>query len=119
MGKFDNKLTILGEFMKINYDLHMHTALSPCALDEMTPNNIVNMSLINELDVIAITDHIEYQAHPNDVTKDLNRPYQLAKPEADKYNMIFHKQKITLKTTQFMRIKKAPLKDAFINNSRD
>ncbi len=43
--------------MKVKYDLHIHTALSPCALEEMTPNNIVNMSLINELDVIAIVDH--------------------------------------------------------------
>ena len=43
--------------MKLKYDLHIHTALSPCAQDEMTPNNIVNMALINELDVIAITDH--------------------------------------------------------------
>jgi len=43
--------------MEINYDLHLHTALSPCALEEMTPNNLVNMSLISELDVIAVTDH--------------------------------------------------------------
>ncbi len=43
--------------MKIFYDLHIHTCLSPCALDEMTPNNVVNMSLIKGLDVIAITDH--------------------------------------------------------------
>lgn len=43
--------------MKVKYDLHIHTALSPCALEEMSPNNIYNMSLINELNVIAITDH--------------------------------------------------------------
>ncbi len=43
--------------MEINYDLHLHTALSPCALEEMTPNNLVNMSLISELDVVAVTDH--------------------------------------------------------------
>ena len=43
--------------MEINYDLHLHTALSPCALEEMTPNNLVNMSLISGLDVIAVTDH--------------------------------------------------------------
>lgn len=41
----------------IAYDLHIHSALSPCAQDEMTPNNIINMSLIKELDVIALTDH--------------------------------------------------------------
>ena len=43
--------------MIINCDLHMHTALSPCAVEDMTPNNVVNMSLLNELDVIAVTDH--------------------------------------------------------------
>lgn len=43
--------------MKLQYDLHIHTALSPCCAEDMTPNNIVNMALINELDIIAITDH--------------------------------------------------------------
>lgn len=43
--------------MKVYYDLHIHTALSPCGNDDMTPNNIVNMAKIKELDVIAITDH--------------------------------------------------------------
>ncbi|MBO6046956.1 MAG: PHP domain-containing protein [Erysipelotrichaceae bacterium] len=39
------------------YDLHMHSCLSPCAEDEMTPNNIVNMASIIGLDLIAVTDH--------------------------------------------------------------
>ncbi|SHE96639.1 PHP domain-containing protein [Caloramator proteoclasticus] len=43
--------------MKLYYDFHIHTGLSPCADDDMTPNNIVNMAKIKELDVIAITDH--------------------------------------------------------------
>lgn len=43
--------------MKILCDLHMHSALSPCALDEMTPNNMVNMALLQELTAIAVTDH--------------------------------------------------------------
>lgn len=43
--------------MKFFVDLHMHTSLSPCASDEMTPNNIVNMSILKNLDIIAITDH--------------------------------------------------------------
>ncbi len=41
----------------VYYDLHIHTALSPCGHEDMTPNNIVNMCLLNGLDVIAITDH--------------------------------------------------------------
>lgn len=43
--------------MKVSYDLHIHSCLSPCADIEMTPNNIVNMSVLNGLNVIAITDH--------------------------------------------------------------
>lgn len=43
--------------MKYYYDLHIHSALSPCGDDDMTPNNIINMSLINELDIIALSDH--------------------------------------------------------------
>lgn len=39
------------------YDLHIHSALSPCSDDDMTLNNIVNMAYLKELDIIAITDH--------------------------------------------------------------
>lgn len=43
--------------MKAYYDLHIHSALSPCGDNDMTPNNIVNMALLNGQDIIAITDH--------------------------------------------------------------
>ncbi|MDR2904249.1 MAG: PHP domain-containing protein [Clostridiales bacterium] len=43
--------------MHLYYDFHIHTGLSPCGDADMTPNNIVNMALIKELDAIAITDH--------------------------------------------------------------
>jgi PHP family Zn ribbon phosphoesterase len=43
--------------MKLAIDFHIHTALSPCAAEDMTPHNIVNMSLLKGLDAIAITDH--------------------------------------------------------------
>ncbi len=43
--------------MKLYYDLHIHTSLSPCGDNDMSPMNIVNMSVIKGLDVIAITDH--------------------------------------------------------------
>lgn len=43
--------------MKYTYDFHIHTALSPCGDELMTPNNIVNMCKLNEIQVIAITDH--------------------------------------------------------------
>ena len=43
--------------MKIYYDFHIHSCLSPCSSDDMTPNNIVGMSVLKGLDAIAITDH--------------------------------------------------------------
>ncbi|MGL4606212.1 MAG: PHP domain-containing protein [Eubacteriaceae bacterium] len=42
---------------QVAIDLHIHSCLSPCGEEEMTPNNIVNMALIKELDFIAVTDH--------------------------------------------------------------
>ena len=43
--------------MKLYYDLHIHSALSPCADESMTPNNIVLMAKIKGLDMISLTDH--------------------------------------------------------------
>ncbi|ERJ11096.1 PHP domain-containing protein [Haloplasma contractile] len=42
---------------KYYYDLHIHSTLSPCGDASMTPNNIVNMASIKQLDIIAVTDH--------------------------------------------------------------
>lgn len=39
------------------YDLHIHSCLSPCGDDDMTPGNIVGMAAVKGLDVIALTDH--------------------------------------------------------------
>ncbi len=43
--------------MKVYYDLHLHSCLSPCGDNDMTPNNIIGMAKILELDIIALTDH--------------------------------------------------------------
>ncbi len=39
------------------YDFHIHSCLSPCGSDDMTPADIAGMACINGLDVIALTDH--------------------------------------------------------------
>ena len=39
------------------YDLHIHSCLSPCADDDMTPGNIAGMGSINGLQIMALTDH--------------------------------------------------------------
>jgi PHP family Zn ribbon phosphoesterase len=38
-------------------DLHVHTCLSPCADEEMSPRNIVRTALETSVDIIAVTDH--------------------------------------------------------------
>ncbi len=39
------------------YDFHVHSCLSPCADDDMTPMNIAGMSALNGLQLVALTDH--------------------------------------------------------------
>lgn len=42
---------------KYYYDLHIHSCLSPCADNDMTPENIAGMASINGLNIVALTDH--------------------------------------------------------------
>ena len=39
------------------YDFHLHSCLSPCGDNDMTPNNIVGMASLLGLQIIALTDH--------------------------------------------------------------
>lgn len=39
------------------YDLHLHSCLSPCGDNDMTPNNIAGMAMLAGLQIIALTDH--------------------------------------------------------------
>lgn len=43
--------------MKLSYDLHIHSCLSPCGDNDATPGNIAGMASLIGLDVIALTDH--------------------------------------------------------------
>ena len=39
------------------YDLHVHSALSPCADDDTTPADIAGIASLIGLDIVALTDH--------------------------------------------------------------
>lgn len=41
----------------MKYDLHIHSCLSPCADDDMTPATIAGFAKLNGIDIIAVTDH--------------------------------------------------------------
>lgn len=43
--------------MRAKYDFHLHSCLSPCGDNDMTPYNIVNMAKLLGYDIIALTDH--------------------------------------------------------------
>jgi PHP family Zn ribbon phosphoesterase len=43
--------------MKYLYDLHIHSGLSPCADNDMSPTNIVAMASLKGLEIIAVSDH--------------------------------------------------------------
>ncbi|MDR1691825.1 MAG: PHP domain-containing protein [Oscillospiraceae bacterium] len=43
--------------MNVFYDLHLHSCLSPCADDDMTPGNLCGMAKLAGLQAIALTDH--------------------------------------------------------------
>ena len=61
--------------MKYFYDVHIHTALSPCADVLMSPNNILNMAMLKELNIIAITDH--NSCLQLDVIEELKESYEM------------------------------------------
>ena len=39
------------------YDLHIHSCLSPCGDNDMTPGNIAGMAALKGLQIVALTDH--------------------------------------------------------------
>ena len=42
---------------KYYYDFHIHSCLSPCADNDMTPNNIAGMATLAGINAAALTDH--------------------------------------------------------------
>ncbi len=43
--------------MSLFYDFHIHSCLSPCAEEDMTPYNLVNLSALMGMEAVALTDH--------------------------------------------------------------
>ncbi len=66
-------------------DFHLHTVFSD---GEVWPTVHVREAWRDGLDVVALTDHVEYHPHGSDVSVDLLRPYALARPLADELGII-------------------------------
>lgn len=70
---------VLG-YRTLKCDLHTHTVFSD---GNVWPTVRVQEAFQEGLDVIAITDHLEYTPHEKDLPENINRPYEIAKPVAD------------------------------------
>ncbi|UCG47921.1 MAG: PHP domain-containing protein [Phycisphaerales bacterium] len=69
-------------------DLHMHTVFSD---GSVWPSVRVDEALRLGLDAIALTDHIEYQPHKDDIPTNHNRPYEIAAKRAKDKNLLLIK----------------------------
>lgn len=61
-------------YQTLKCDLHMHTVFSD---GNVWPTIRIDEAWRQGLDVISITDHIEYQPHQDDIPTNHNRPYEL------------------------------------------
>ncbi|WP_423130022.1 Sb-PDE family phosphodiesterase [Gaoshiqia sp. Z1-71] len=75
---------ILG-YQTLKCDFHMHTVFSD---GDVWPTVRVEEAWMDGLDVISITDHIEYLPHSQDMDADHNRSYEVAKPLADQMGIL-------------------------------
>ncbi len=72
-------------YLTLKCDFHMHTVFSD---GNVWPTIRVEEAWGEGLDAIAITDHIEYRPHSQDIPSDHNRSYEIAKPLADQLDII-------------------------------
>ncbi|MBT8281845.1 MAG: PHP domain-containing protein [Muriicola sp.] len=73
-------------FITLKTDLHQHTVFSD---GEVWPSIRVMEALRENLDVISLTEHLEYQPHKADIPHlDRNRSYQLALEEAEDHDLL-------------------------------
>jgi len=75
-------------YITLKCDFHMHTVFSD---GEVWPTVRVEEAWREGLDVISITDHIEYLIHEDDILKNHNRPYEIARSKADALGIILIK----------------------------
>ena len=76
---------ILG-YKTLKCDFHMHTVFSD---GQVWPTTRVDDAVREGLDAIAITDHIEYQPHKDDIPTNHGRSNEIASGAAEKNKLLF------------------------------
>ena len=72
-------------YLTLKCDLHMHTVFSD---GTVWPTVRVDEAWRLGLDAIALSDHIEYLPHRDDVSTQLNRPFELAAERAREHDLL-------------------------------
>lgn len=72
-------------YTTLKADLHLHTVFSDGAV---WPTVHVLDAWRDGLDVISLTEHVEYRPHARDVKGPISRAYEIAKPLADELGII-------------------------------
>jgi 3',5'-nucleoside bisphosphate phosphatase len=75
----------VGEYQVLKCDFHMHSVFSD---GQVWPSIRVLEAWRDGLDAIALTDHIEYLPHKDDLGDNLNRSCAIAEKEGSKYGII-------------------------------
>ncbi|NIP53060.1 MAG: histidinol-phosphatase, partial [Phycisphaerae bacterium] len=78
---------ILG-YKTLKCDFHMHTVFSD---GKVWPTVRIDEAVREGLDVISITDHIEYQPHKEDIPTNHNRVFEIASEPAKKKGVLLIK----------------------------
>jgi hypothetical protein len=79
------KIPDIPGYLTLKCDLHMHTIFSDGVV---WPTVRVDEAWREGLDVIAISDHMDYQPYKDDIRIKFGRAYEIAKPEAERYGLI-------------------------------
>lgn len=82
-----NKIDIpdIPGYHTLKCDFHMHTVFSD---GSVWPNLRVSEAIRDGLDVIAITDHIDYEGYPEIIQRDYNKPYEIAKQAGENKDIL-------------------------------
>lgn len=72
-------------FKTLKADFHLHTVFSD---GHVWPTFRVNEAIRDGLDVIAITEHIDYEGFPDELERDYNKPYEIALKAAENKDLL-------------------------------
>ncbi|MBW7997343.1 MAG: histidinol-phosphatase [Candidatus Glassbacteria bacterium] len=87
-ARFEPRIPDIPGYVTLKCDLHTHTVFSD---GRVWPDIRIEEAWRDGLDAIAISDHIEYTPHDEDVRRDHDRSFEVASPMADQLGIILIK----------------------------